>query len=257
MNREKFRQIIKESVSEILSSDNSGLIFDPRKSQLKFLIKNLIKEVMQTKKDKKTDDGSYDPLDVDNRTSLEKDRPQGKSFDQIMDKLSKSVKSIDKNIIVSFDDNKDFNVERPQAFRVRISPRWENNFDVEAMIEGNDRIKIVGLTIDQVIDFIKVNFTDSVKDVKKKSYEKVVDQTKDVSNKPKPDIDGTKGVSEYKPKEKIDKLPKKEEDDTGSPMKEVNVDELKKQREYSGNQVKPPKHKLDKELVIRMKGKKK
>jgi len=255
MKREQLRNLIRESIQEVLTTKPS---LGTQRDQLKGLIKKVIKEVMQTKKDKKTkEDDSYDPLDIKDRTRQEKERPQGKAYDQIFDALEKVGKSIDKDVIVVFDDHGDFNVERPQAFRVRVSPRWENNFDVEAMIEGNDRIKIIGLTLDQVVDFIKANFTDEVKDVVKKSYDKAVDQTKDVADDPKPDIDSTKGIKQYKPEKKTQNMVKNDEDLPGAPMKKVDSDDVKRQKDHSGNQVKPPKHKNDKELVKRMSGKKK
>jgi len=255
MNRDKFRNLIRESVQEFLV-ENPAL--NPQRAKLKFLIKRMIRENMQTKKDEDTNDDSYDPQDVKDRVAMEKDRPEGKSSEEILKKLSAAAKSIDPKVIVSFDDHKDFNVEVPQAFRVRISPRWENNFDVEAFVESNDRIKVIGLTLDQVIDFIKTNFKDKVKDNVKKSFDKVDDQKKDKTKTPKPDVDGTKGVKEFKPEKKAEDQVKKDEDLPGAPMKEIPSD-IKRQKDFTDkdNKVSPPKHKLDKELVTRMKGKKK
>lgn len=257
MKREQFRNLIRESIRTALMNKP---IVDPQREKLKGLLKKIIKEVMQTKKDKKTkEDDSYDPLDVKDRVRLEKDRPAGKPVEDILKTLEKAAKSVSDEAVVSW-INKDFTIEvpGPQSFRIRVMPRWENNFDVEAWIKNNDRIKIIGLTLDQVVDFIKENFHDGKQsDVKEKEYVKAVDQTKDVTKNPKPDVDGTKGVKEYKPEKNTKDMTEKEEDLPGSPMKEVNVDNLKKQREYSGNQVKLKKQPTDKELVKRMPGKKK
>ena len=254
MNRTKFRNLIRESVQEFLTENPS---IDLQRAKLKVLIKRMIRENMQTKKDEDTPNDSYDPQDVKDRVRQEKERDEGKSFEDILKKLSSAAKSIDPKIIVSFDDHKDFNVEVPQAFRVRISPRWENNFDVEAFVESNDRIKVIGLTLDQVIDFIKTNFADKVKDNVKKAMDKVDDQKKDKTKIPKPDVDGTKGVKEFKPEKKTQDMTKKDEDLPGAQMREVPSD-VKRQNKFTDkdNKVSPPKHKLDKELVKRMKSKK-
>lgn len=255
MKREQLRKLIRESIKDVLTTKSPA---DPQREKLKGLIKKVIKEVMQTKKDKKTDaDDSYDPLDIKDRVRLEKDRPPGKPVEEILKTLEKAAKSVSDEAVVSW-INKDFTIEvpGPQSFRIRVMPRWENNFDVEAWIKDNDRIKIIGLTLEQVVDFVKENFSDGEQsDVRKKEYFKAVDQTKDVTKGPKPDVDGAKGVKEYKPEEKTKDMTEREEDLPGAPMKKV--DEPKPQRDHSGNQVKPPKHKLDKELVKRMPGKKK
>jgi len=255
MKREEFRNLIKESIGELLNPNI--LNEDSKKIKFKQLIKKLIRENIQTKKDKKTKEDSYDPQDVKDRVSQEKERDEGKSFKDILNKLKSVAKSIDSKVIVSFDDHKDFNVEVPQAFRVRISPRWENNFDVEAFVESNDRIKVIGLTLDQVCDFIKENFTDKVKDNVKKALDKVEDNKKDKTKKSDSGMDNYKGVKESDKSKKVVKLPKKEEDSPGAPMKEIDTDELKKQKEYKEFKPTPPKHKLDKELIKRMPGKKK
>jgi hypothetical protein len=260
MNRNRLRSLIKESIQEVIGNPAPQSPADAQRDKLKSIIKKMIRESVEAgeiKKDKKTKDDSFDPQDVKDRVAIEKDRPEGKSFEEILKKLESVAKAIDPKVIVTFDDHKDFNVEVPQAFRVRISPRWENNFDVEAFVESNDRIKVIGLTLDQVVDFLKQNFTEKVKDNVQKSVDKVDANRKDQVKEPSPGIDSSKGIKQFKPEKKTKDAVEKDEDLPGAPMAEVEVDKLKHQRDYKESQVKPPKHKNDDKLVVKMPGKKK
>lgn len=261
MNREQLRKLIKESIGDVLGVKRQKPKETIKRENLKLLVKTILREVVEEKKKDKVkidkEDGSYDPQGVEDRVRMEKERPEGKSFEDIMKKLESTAKSIDSKVVVSFDDHKDFNVEVPQAFRVRISPRWENNFDIEAFTEANDRVRVIGLTLDQVCDFIKSNFTDKTKTAVDKAFDKV-DKNREDQNTKAPE-----GMRDYNPVKQtkvdskdVEKLPKKDDDSPGAPMKQVDVGDIKHQRDHDETKVKPPKHKNDDTLVVKMPGKK-
>ena len=77
--------------------------------------------------------------------------------DEILQYITKTVKAIDSSAIVVWDDHDDISVSARDMFRVRIIPRWENNYNIEAMVRNEDRIYVTGQTLDQVNEFLKIN----------------------------------------------------------------------------------------------------
>ena len=77
--------------------------------------------------------------------------------DEILQDITKATKAIDSSIVVVWDDHDDISVSARDMFRVRVIPRWENNYNIEAMIRNEDRIFVTNQTLDQVIDFLKIN----------------------------------------------------------------------------------------------------
>jgi hypothetical protein len=77
--------------------------------------------------------------------------------DEILDDITKATKAIDPSIVVVWDDHDDISVSARDMFRVRISPRWENSYNIEAMIRNEDRIYVTNQTLEQVIEFLKIN----------------------------------------------------------------------------------------------------
>src|ERR1035437_679589 len=81
----------------------------------------------------------------------------GKTKEEILDAILKVAKAADSTATVVYDDHDDISVSARDLFRVRIIPRWENSYNIEAMIRNEDRIYVTNQTLDQVIDFLKVN----------------------------------------------------------------------------------------------------
>ena len=81
----------------------------------------------------------------------------GKTKEEILDSILKVAKAADSTATVVWDDHDDISVSTRDLFRVRITPRWENSYNIEAMIRNEDRIQITNQTLDQVIEFLKVN----------------------------------------------------------------------------------------------------
>lgn len=79
--------------------------------------------------------------------------------DEILDYITKAAKAVDSSIVVVWDDHDDISVSGRDMLRVRISPRWENSYNIEAMIRNEDRIYVTNQTLDQVVAFLKINLT--------------------------------------------------------------------------------------------------
>src|ERR1035437_10199751 len=107
----------------------------------------------------------------------------GKTKEEILDAILKVAKAADSTATVVWDDHDDISVSARDLFRVRITPRWENNYNVEAMIRNEDRIYVTNQTLDQVIEFLKINLknTDTAVD---KAMGKVVKNREDQSPSP-------------------------------------------------------------------------
>ena len=107
----------------------------------------------------------------------------GRTKDEILDDILKAAKAIDSSITVVWDDNDDISIKARDMFQVRVTPRWENSYNIEAMIRNEDRIYITNQTIDQVIAFLKINLknattrTEKAYDKSKKNGDLKNDQT--------------------------------------------------------------------------------
>jgi hypothetical protein len=95
----------------------------------------------------------------------------GQTKDEILQAITKTVKALDSSATVVWDDHDDISVSARDMLRVRISPRWENSYNIEAMIRNEDRIYVTNQTIDQVNEFLKVNLK-NVTTSTQKAYDK-------------------------------------------------------------------------------------
>ncbi len=91
--------------------------------------------------------------------------------DEILDDILKAVKPIDSSIVVVWDDHDDISVRARDMFQVRIVPRWENSYNIEAMVRNEDRIYVTNQTIEQVIEFLKINLKNAAT-ATQKAYDK-------------------------------------------------------------------------------------
>jgi len=256
MNKKELKELIKESLREARTerADKISKTEKVLKESLKKMVKNVLSEIMSvphepTKEEKEVVDKQYNKK---GNEKLEKTRIElGKE-------LAKIVHDINKDFRVYWDDHNDLNIDAKALFRIRISQKAENNFDVEAMINLDDRIKAVALTWEQVKAMVKENFKDvediKVNQAKKKAMDHLEDKT-DKGDLPQHDKPKKKEVGDTKNDEKDynEKDVKKDEDLQDQPAKEVDVDKLKYQRDFTDkeNKVKPPKHKTDKKLVAK------
>ena len=159
---------------------------------------------------------------------------------EILDAILKAVKVVDPSITVVWDDNDDISVSARDLFQARITPRWENSYNIEAMIRNEDRIYVTNQTIDQVIDFLKINLKNA--DTRtQKAYDKSIkngmlkndkttapDKGLPQTNKPKtlPLTNEAPKTEKNKDKNYTEKQVKDEKDLPEKPMREAKGGKL-------------------------------
>jgi hypothetical protein len=204
--------------------------------EFRSLVKNVILEVKKEKSetlydDKKNKKNSY----LNNEKSKYKrnvDVKPSKTVHALLDKIAKAVNPIDPNIECILDDHNDISVRLPGVFRIRVTPRWSNNYNVEAYRNMSDRIYAVGLDDKQVMDFIRVNFVVSKKGYVQKAYDKSHDNLKDKTDKKVAELPKTEKIPEKEvpEKEKEDAVTDKKDE----PTAQMSVAEEPKRQEEHG-----------------------
>jgi len=187
-----------------------------------------------------------------------------KSKDQLLTDLQKVVSDIDKDFLVVWDDHDDIKIDARDLMSIRITPDWEDHYEIEAMTRNEDRVWVTGLDWDQVKDFVKKNLGEAGKHMPTcteraydKSYRgrecKTTAPDKGMPQKDKPKFKPltTEPLKTTKNKEKDYSEPQnKEEDNPDKPMKEVG--KFKRQEEYKvQDPVKLRKRNPDKKLVVK------
>ena len=262
----KFRNMIRECISEIKKET------DPR-TRLKESLRNVVKDVLsemsaltssgkpdQTKEEKETSDKMYfkDSNPRLNKTNIKQQT-----------ELDTLVKGIDPSWEAYWDDHQQLIVKAQNLLYVRVCQRFENSYDVDAMVKLVDRVRAIALTWDQVKAFIKANFNDMKnKTIPDKLHQKSIDNREDrevIKKNAGPDK-ATVGVRYQDPKhgsikdtKQDDKnynepMTKRDEDMPDQPMKQVTEPgkdpESKNKNIKKTDKVKPPKHKNDKKLRV-------
>lgn len=142
------------------------------------MIRRALVEEIEKRSDAGEDTAYYQRLpEVNHGEDLQKVTPHerdSRTKDEILDDITKAVKAIDSTVVVVWDDHDDISVSARDMFRVRISPRWENSYNIEAMIRNEDRIYVTNQTLDQVIDFLKINLKNA-DTATQKAYTKSID----------------------------------------------------------------------------------
>lgn len=183
-----------------------------------------------------------------------------RSKDELLADMIKTVEAIDKTYTVVWDDHDDISISARDLFRIRIIPRWENNYNIEAMVRNEDRIHVTGQTWDQVKEFVKINLKKaetcvdkSLDKVKQNQKEKTDSADKGLPQKDKPALkpltNEPEKTTKNKDKDYTEKT-EKEDDLPEKPMKEVK--DFKKTTDYKvQDPVKLRKRKPDTKLVIK------
>jgi len=253
MNKDQLKKLVRESWDEVLT-ERATSKKQVVKESLRKIVKKVLSEITNvtkpepTKEEKETIDKGYKKT---GNERLDATRAE------MMDQLSKIVKEIDKDFLVYWDDHNDLNVDAKPLLRVRISQTAEDMFNIEAMVNLDDRVRAIALTWEQVKNFVKANFQD-VEDTKvDQAREKAMNHLEDKSDKsdlPQHNKPKRKEVGDTKNDEKDynEKAVKKDEDQPNQPMKTVDEKDIKHQRDFkeTENKVKPLKHKVDKKLVV-------
>ena len=84
-----------------------------------------------------------------------------KSKVELLDDMDKLVKSINKDFLAVWDDHDDLSIDAKDLFKIRVIPKWENNYAIEAFTRNEDRIYITGQSWEQVKEFVKINLKDA------------------------------------------------------------------------------------------------
>jgi hypothetical protein len=108
------------------------------------------------------------------------------SKNEMLEELIKLVSEIDKDTLVQWDDHDDLMVNSRDLKYFRISPRWEDTFNIEMMTHNEDRIYVTGQDWEQVKEFVKVNLKNQEKQPTyvDKAYDKSYRNREDQSPSP-------------------------------------------------------------------------
>ena len=229
-------------------------------SQFKSTIKRILKEEVEKSS---TDKKIFKRLPEVNRGADLKDitphKVDSNSKEEILDVITKAAQGAEKSSTVVWDDHDDIMINVRDLNSIRITPRWSNSYNIEAFTKNEDRIVVVGQSLDQVVSFIKENLKNQETNTEK-AYKKSVDNEKEKSidapdkglnqkDKPSPK---KIGAASNKNKDFNEDLEKKNPQNT--PMEELK--NQKKQDEHPIKGTKPdykfPKQKNNK-LVIKQK----
>lgn len=192
--------------------------------------RNFIRELIFEVKKEKSNDSS------DGQTSKYKKNVDS-SFDDTSSKLAqeidKIVKKIDKNASCQLDDHNDVTAILPGVFKIRISPKGASLFDVEAFRNMSDRVYAISLTKDQIVDFVKVNFSVAKTSYVQSAYDKSLNNLKDNSTKKSKDLPKGEPVKHKEISDKdIEKNDDNKTDDPDSPMTTVEEKNIERQEDH-------------------------
>jgi len=233
--------------------------------QFRKMIRRVLKEeVEKSESSEKTSKRVPEIPEITHGEDLKKITPHQrdtKSKVELLDEMTALVKSINEDFIVAWDDHDDLSINAKDLFSIRIIPKWENNYCIEAFTRNEDRIYVTGQNWDQVKEFVKNNLKDATTAVEK-AGDKVVKNRKDQTeppdkglpqkDKPKtlPTTDEAPKETKTKDKNYTEKQVKKGEDLPYRHMKEVG--DIKKQVDHKvSDPVKLRKRKPDTKLVVK------
>lgn len=168
----KFKSLISECMKEIKLERNPRL-------RLKEALRNVVREALN---EMAVSNEPADQADADEKKKIEKGFAEkgnerlNKTNQKLLEELQSIVEGIDKTYKVYWDDHDDLVVIAHNLLAVRITPKFENNFDIEAYTKLHDRIRALAQTWDQVKSFVKTNVgaqkaTTKADDAKKKAMD--------------------------------------------------------------------------------------
>lgn len=257
----KFRSIVNECITEIKREK------DP-KFRLKESLRNVVKDVLREIANVATPEPTKEEKEKSQKMySKDGNERLDKTNEKLLAELETIIHGIDPKWEAYWDDHGQLIVRAQNLLYVRICPKFENNYDVDAMVKLVDRVRAIAQTWEQVKSFIKANFgalknTTKADDLKKKSLDHKKDREvikKDAgpeSQKVKvryqdpaePSVKDTKKDD----KNYNEPLTKRDEDMPDQPMKQVTEPgkdpESKNKDIKKTEKVKAPKHKNDKKL---------
>ena len=168
----KFRSVVKECISEIKKEK------DPRyrlKESLRSVVKEVLNEIANIP----------EKLDDEAKTAIQKgyfkkgNERVDKTNEKLLSELETIVHGIDAKWEVYWDDHNQLIVRAQNLLYVRIVPKFENNYDIDAMVKLVDRVRAIAQTWEQVKAFVKANFGDLKTTKADDAKQKAMDNTKD------------------------------------------------------------------------------
>jgi len=224
--------------------------------------KSLVKQILMEEVEKRKLPTSPVPQDDGKGTYL-RQGPAKYNSEQLRSELDTIVKSIDKNFNAIWDDHGDLTVDARGLLKVRITPKWDNYFDAEIIIKGQERVKLFGQSWEQMKKFIKENYSNLESTVVNvdNALKKVDTNREDQSPKPdkgipQDDKPKVKSVSDTKnkdltfnqpasdKKEDVEQTDVKKDVKKQSDFKEEPPVKLKKEKDDDTHVVKFPKKSL-------------
>lgn len=278
MTKDKFQRLVKEALSELREQKRSPRerlkeSLRPMVEQVLGEIANIkIKQIDDEKEEKQKVQKGYDfarqALYQNDGSTQRLDIPNNEKEEEMRKIVEDKFKEFD----VYWDDHNDLVVNGQNLIKIRIVPKFENNFDIDAYFKLVDRVRAIGLTWDQVKAFVKVNLetlkgAEGNKTIADRRREHAlanrVDQTKGKDAGPRWDVIKNRGEKDNGQDAKLKTTKKKdmdykenavtkEEDFPDQPMKDVTkAGEDPKGKNHNiekTSKVKPPKHENDKAL---------
>ena len=254
--KQKFQSLVQECIAEVKAES------DPRlrlKESLRKVVRSVLKEISSVTKPEP---------DKEEKETVQKGykKTGNERIDKVNEKLQKELETIVHGINsdweVYWDDRNDLVVSANSELSIRITPKFENNFDIFAMVKLVDRIRVIAVTWEQVKSFVKANFgeLENKTDVaKKKSLDHYEDRDvikkaagpiqTDIKNRGEKNNGEDAKIKDTKRDDKNynEKAVSKDEDQPDQPMKQVTDQgkdpEGKNKNITKTSHVKPPKHK--------------
>ena len=201
-----------------------------------------------------------DRVKKENKVFASSENPRdAKTKPKLLEELTKIVNGISSDYSVVWDDHDDIMIDASDLMSMRITPDWEDHYEIETMIRNEDRIWVTGLSWEQVTEFVKKNLSGiekrptGVDKAYDKSYRNRNSEDQGASSKGRIKSNPVKekkvGNTSNKDKDFNEKQ-NKEEDNPDKPMKEVG--EVKKQSDFKvKDPVKLRKKVPDKKLIVK------
>ena len=224
----------------------------------------MVRRILKEEIEKRVPEMNGNGIDPENKTKIFASDPNSRDMvtkEKMVEELTKIVESIDKTWTVVWDDHDDITINGGDKMKVQITQLWEDNFKIIYYPRLEDRFFFIGLTWEQVKEFVKHNIDKpnhtGVEKARDKSWrnakaqDQKVDKGLPQDNKPKV-LSTDKPFTKEKNKEKryVEDEVKNEKDLPHQPMREV--DAPKKQTEHKvKDPVKLRKRLPDKKLVIK------
>jgi len=156
----KFKTIVRECISEIRKEN------DPR-IRLKESLRNMVRKTLNEISNVANPEPSKEEKEkITKSYSKDGNERLDKTNEKQIDELESLVKGIDSTWSAYIDDHGQYIVRAQNLLYIRICPKFENNYDVDAMVKLVDRVRAIALTWEQVKAFVKANFGDLKKTTK-------------------------------------------------------------------------------------------